>query len=193
TGAAAIAALLWADRFLGAWVGPEMAHQGTFFLRVFAIGFWLVSVGSVDGGCACHNDLSVCRNCSGHRIGGRRLSQLCWSWPDDSLAKDFKVSGRKVCLANRFADCRDGCARLGHDIHLETYSERSSARNGCSASDCRCSRVVGNLPVVRKRRAPHDSESPHVLCRSYFMSNSAERSQPQVWDSVWRETQLTPI
>jgi 2-polyprenyl-3-methyl-5-hydroxy-6-metoxy-1,4-benzoquinol methylase len=25
------------------------------------------------------------------------------------------------------------------------------------------------------------------------MSNSAERSQPQVWDSVWRETQLTPI
>lgn len=51
TGAAAIAALLWADRFLGAWVGPEMAHQGTFFLRVFAIGFWLVSVGSVDGGC----------------------------------------------------------------------------------------------------------------------------------------------
>ena len=51
TGALAIAVILWADRFLGAWIGPEMARQGAFSLRVFAIGFWLVSVGSVDGGC----------------------------------------------------------------------------------------------------------------------------------------------
>lgn len=51
TGALAIAIILWADRFLGAWIGPEMARQGAFSLRVFAIGFWLVSVGSVDGGC----------------------------------------------------------------------------------------------------------------------------------------------
>lgn len=51
TGAAAISVFLWGDRFLGAWIGPEMAHQGTFFARVFAIGFWLVSVGSFDGAC----------------------------------------------------------------------------------------------------------------------------------------------
>jgi O-antigen/teichoic acid export membrane protein len=51
TGAAAIAVFLWGDCFLGAWIGPEMARQGTFFVRVFAIGFWFVSVGSFDGGC----------------------------------------------------------------------------------------------------------------------------------------------
>jgi hypothetical protein len=51
TGAAAIAVLLWGGQFLRAWVGAEMASQGTFFLRVFTVGFWLVSVGSVDGGC----------------------------------------------------------------------------------------------------------------------------------------------
>jgi O-antigen/teichoic acid export membrane protein len=51
TGAVAIAVLVWGDRFLAAWVGTEMAEQGTFFLRVLTIGFWIVSVGSFDGGC----------------------------------------------------------------------------------------------------------------------------------------------
>jgi O-antigen/teichoic acid export membrane protein len=51
TSAAAIAVFLWGDRFLCAWIGPEMGRQGTFFVRVFAIGFWLTSVGSFDGGC----------------------------------------------------------------------------------------------------------------------------------------------
>jgi O-antigen/teichoic acid export membrane protein len=51
TAALAISVLVWGDRFLGAWVGPEMASRGTFFLRVLTVGFWVVSVGSFDGGC----------------------------------------------------------------------------------------------------------------------------------------------
>jgi O-antigen/teichoic acid export membrane protein len=51
TAALAISVLAWGDRFLGAWVGPEMALRGTFFLQVLTIGFWAVSVGSFDGGC----------------------------------------------------------------------------------------------------------------------------------------------
>lgn len=51
TAAAAIALLVWGDRFLAAWVGPEMAARGTFFLRILSVGFWLVSVGSFDGSC----------------------------------------------------------------------------------------------------------------------------------------------
>ncbi|MCK6553711.1 oligosaccharide flippase family protein [Candidatus Binatia bacterium] len=51
TAAVAIALLLWGDRFLDAWVGAEMAANGTFFLRILTVGFWLVSVGSFDGSC----------------------------------------------------------------------------------------------------------------------------------------------
>lgn len=51
TAALAIAVLVWGDRFLAAWVGPEMAEHGRFFLRALTIGFWIVSVGSFDGGC----------------------------------------------------------------------------------------------------------------------------------------------
>jgi len=51
TAALAISVLVWGDRFLGAWVGPEMAWRGTFFLRALTVGFWAVSVGSFDGGC----------------------------------------------------------------------------------------------------------------------------------------------
>jgi O-antigen/teichoic acid export membrane protein len=51
TAALAISVLVWGDRFLGAWVGPEMASRGTFFLRALTVGFWAVSVGSFDGGC----------------------------------------------------------------------------------------------------------------------------------------------
>ena len=41
----------WGPRFLAAWIGPEMAEHGAFFLRVFTVGFWVLSVGSFDGGC----------------------------------------------------------------------------------------------------------------------------------------------
>ncbi len=51
TAALAISVLVWGDRFLGAWVGPEMAARGTFFLQALTVGFWAVSVGSFDGGC----------------------------------------------------------------------------------------------------------------------------------------------
>jgi O-antigen/teichoic acid export membrane protein len=51
TAALALSVLVWGDRFLSAWVGPEMALRGTFFLRALTVGFWAVSVGSFDGGC----------------------------------------------------------------------------------------------------------------------------------------------
>jgi O-antigen/teichoic acid export membrane protein len=51
TAALALALLLWGDRFLEAWIGAEMATRGTFALRVLVAGFWLLSVGSFDGGC----------------------------------------------------------------------------------------------------------------------------------------------
>ena len=51
TAALAIAVLVWGDRFLEAWVGAEMAARGSFALRVLTVGFWLLSVGSFDGGC----------------------------------------------------------------------------------------------------------------------------------------------
>lgn len=51
TAGLAVAVLVWGDRFLAAWVGSEMAEYGTFFLRAFTIGFWVVSVGSFDGSC----------------------------------------------------------------------------------------------------------------------------------------------
>jgi O-antigen/teichoic acid export membrane protein len=51
TAALALALLLWGDRFLGAWIGAEMAARGSFAFRVLVAGFWLLSVGSFDGGC----------------------------------------------------------------------------------------------------------------------------------------------
>jgi O-antigen/teichoic acid export membrane protein len=51
TAALALALLVWGDRFLAAWIGAEMAARGTVTLRVLVIGFWLLSVGSFDGGC----------------------------------------------------------------------------------------------------------------------------------------------
>jgi O-antigen/teichoic acid export membrane protein len=51
TAAAAISILVWGGRFLGAWIGPEMQLNGHFFLTALTVGFWLVSVGSFDGGC----------------------------------------------------------------------------------------------------------------------------------------------
>jgi O-antigen/teichoic acid export membrane protein len=51
TAALALALLFWGDRFLDAWIGAEMAARGGFTLRVLVFGFWLLSVGSFDGGC----------------------------------------------------------------------------------------------------------------------------------------------
>jgi hypothetical protein len=51
TAALAISVLVWGDQFLGAWVGPEMASRGSWFLRALTVGFWALSVGSFDGGC----------------------------------------------------------------------------------------------------------------------------------------------
>jgi hypothetical protein len=51
TAALALALLFWGDRFLDAWIGAEMAARGSFTLRVLVVGFWVLSVGSFDGGC----------------------------------------------------------------------------------------------------------------------------------------------
>lgn len=51
TAALALAMLFWGDRFLEAWIGAEMAARGSFALRMLVIGFWMLSVGSFDGGC----------------------------------------------------------------------------------------------------------------------------------------------
>jgi O-antigen/teichoic acid export membrane protein len=51
TASGALAVLFWGPRFLSAWIGPEMSTNGSFFLRAFAIGFWILFVGSFDGSC----------------------------------------------------------------------------------------------------------------------------------------------
>lgn len=51
TGAVALGLLALGDRFLAVWLGTEMATQGGFFLRVLTIGFWVMSVWSIDAGC----------------------------------------------------------------------------------------------------------------------------------------------
>jgi O-antigen/teichoic acid export membrane protein len=51
TAAVAVSLIAWGPTFLGAWIGPEMQSNGQFFLCAFAVGFWIVSVGSFDGGC----------------------------------------------------------------------------------------------------------------------------------------------
>jgi O-antigen/teichoic acid export membrane protein len=51
TAAPAIALLVWAPLFLHSWIGPEMAASGAGFLRALALGYWIVSVASVEAGC----------------------------------------------------------------------------------------------------------------------------------------------
>ncbi len=51
TAAPAIALLVWAPLFLHSWIGPEMAASGAGFLRALALGYWVVSVASVEAGC----------------------------------------------------------------------------------------------------------------------------------------------
>lgn len=51
TAAPAITLVVLAPLFLHSWIGPEMAAAGAGFLRVLAVGYWIVSVGSVEAGC----------------------------------------------------------------------------------------------------------------------------------------------
>ena len=51
TAAPAIVLLAWAPLFLHSWIGPEMAASGAGFLRALALGYWVVSVASVEAGC----------------------------------------------------------------------------------------------------------------------------------------------
>jgi O-antigen/teichoic acid export membrane protein len=51
TAAPAITVVVLAPLFLSSWVGPELAASGSGFLRALAIGYWVVSVGSVEAGC----------------------------------------------------------------------------------------------------------------------------------------------
>jgi O-antigen/teichoic acid export membrane protein len=51
TAAPAIVLLAWATLFLESWIGPELAASGGGFLRALALGYWIVSVTSVEAGC----------------------------------------------------------------------------------------------------------------------------------------------
>jgi O-antigen/teichoic acid export membrane protein len=51
TGAGALTAIALSPLFLASWIGPEMAERGSVFLRLFVLGYWVVAVGSLDGGC----------------------------------------------------------------------------------------------------------------------------------------------
>jgi O-antigen/teichoic acid export membrane protein len=48
TGAAALSVLLWGEKFLTAWIGAEFASRSVFYLNVFTVGYWVISVGSFD-------------------------------------------------------------------------------------------------------------------------------------------------
>jgi O-antigen/teichoic acid export membrane protein len=51
TAAPAIAVLALAPLFLASWIGPDLAASSAGFLRALAVGYWMVSVGSVEAGC----------------------------------------------------------------------------------------------------------------------------------------------
>lgn len=51
TAAPSIAVLVLAPLFLHSWIGPDLAASGSGFLRALALGYWIVSVGSVEAGC----------------------------------------------------------------------------------------------------------------------------------------------
>jgi len=51
TAAPAIAVLVWAPLLLHSWVGAELAASGAGFLRALALGYWIMSVASVEAGC----------------------------------------------------------------------------------------------------------------------------------------------
>lgn len=89
TAALAISVLAWGDRFLGAWVGPEMASQGTFALRVLTVGFWVVSVGSFDGGCIegwNRARMTFAISAMGATVGLVTAVAVLWLWTMNSAA-----------------------------------------------------------------------------------------------------------
>jgi O-antigen/teichoic acid export membrane protein len=51
TAAPAITVLVWAPLLLHSWVGAELAASGAGFLRALALGYWIMSVASVEAGC----------------------------------------------------------------------------------------------------------------------------------------------
>ncbi len=51
TAAPAITMIVLAPLLLDSWLGPLMASAGAGYLRALAVGFWIISVGSVEAGC----------------------------------------------------------------------------------------------------------------------------------------------
>ena len=51
TAAPALTLIALAPLFLHSWIGPEMAATASGFLRVLGLGYWIVSVSSVEAGC----------------------------------------------------------------------------------------------------------------------------------------------
>jgi len=51
TGAAALSVLLWGEKFLAAWISADFARRSDYYLNVFTVGYWVISVGSFDVGC----------------------------------------------------------------------------------------------------------------------------------------------
>jgi hypothetical protein len=51
TAAPAIVLLVWAPMLLQSWVGVELAAAGSGFLQVLTLGYWVMSVASVEAGC----------------------------------------------------------------------------------------------------------------------------------------------
>jgi O-antigen/teichoic acid export membrane protein len=51
TAAPAVTLLVLGPLFLHSWIGAEMAASGAGFLRALVVGYWVMSVGSVEAGC----------------------------------------------------------------------------------------------------------------------------------------------
>jgi O-antigen/teichoic acid export membrane protein len=51
TAAPAIVLLVWAPMLLQSWVGAELAEAGAGLLRAMTLGYWVMSVASVEAGC----------------------------------------------------------------------------------------------------------------------------------------------
>jgi O-antigen/teichoic acid export membrane protein len=96
TAALAITVLTWGDRFLDAWVGGDMATHGAPILRVLAIGFWLVSVGSFDGSCVegwNRPRLTFLLSALGVILGSSLALAAWWAGSDIRLATALAIAG----------------------------------------------------------------------------------------------------
>ncbi|MEP6914388.1 MAG: oligosaccharide flippase family protein [Acidobacteriota bacterium] len=101
TAALAIAVLVWGDRFLAAWVGPEMASRGTLFLRALTVGFWAVSVGSFDGGCIegwNKPQLIFALSAGAAVVGLAIVATAMWAWQRPDAAVALGVAGYFVAV-----------------------------------------------------------------------------------------------